>query len=200
MGATLAAEIFGPDPTVIDDLVLWDPCASGRSFLREQSALWRFAQGAESASDGSIETPGLVYRKETVVDLTECAIAKGQGPMADRVLVLIRSGRSGDRRMNERLAMPHVDRMDIDGQEDLVDVQPDAAKVPDETVTIIVEWLAKAATSSPARTVDTDAVGRTSAIGPMIEGVRLRNVPCPSGHTVVRHHDDATCIGGRGQS
>jgi alpha-beta hydrolase superfamily lysophospholipase len=170
MGATLAAQIFGSGPAEIDDLVLWDPCASGRSFLREQSALWRFARGAESASDGSIETPGLVYHKDTVADLSECAIANGQGPMAERVLVLMRSGRTGDRRMNERLAVPHAVRIDIDGQEELVDVQPDAAKVPDETVSIMVEWLTEGATSSPVRSIDAEAVGRSCSVRPTADG------------------------------
>jgi len=173
MGATLAAEILGSGPTVVDDLVLWDPCASGRSFLREQSALWKFARGAESAGDGSIETPGLVYAKDTVDSLSECAIANGQGPMADRVLVLMRSGRAGDRRMNERLAMPHVVRRAVDGQEELVDVQPDAAKVPDETITSILEWLAEAAPSSPTASIDTDAIGRTCAVIPLPDGVTI---------------------------
>jgi alpha-beta hydrolase superfamily lysophospholipase len=173
MGATLAAEIVGSGPATVDDLVLWDPCASGRSFLREQSALWKFAQGAESASDGSIETPGLVYSKDTVTDLSECVIANGDGPMAERVLVLMRSGRSGDRRMNERLAMPHAVRRDIEGQEELVSVQPDAAKVPDETVATIVEWLAEAAASSPARSIDVDTVGRTCAVKVTADGVAI---------------------------
>jgi alpha-beta hydrolase superfamily lysophospholipase len=173
MGATLAAEVFGTGAALVDDLVLWDPCASGRSFLREQSALWRFAQGAESSGDGSIETPGLVYRKDTVDSLSECAIANGKGPMAERVLVLMRSGRAGDRRMNERLAMPHAVRREVDGQEDLVDAQPDAAKVPDETITSIVEWLAEAAPSSSSRSIDTEAVGRTCAIRSLSDGVTI---------------------------
>jgi len=173
MGATLAAEIVGSGPAVIDDLVLWDPCASGRSFLREQSALWKFARGAESASDGSIETPGLVYSKDTVTDLSECVIASGRGQMAERVLVLMRAGRAGDRRMNERLAMPHAVRRDIEGQEELVHVQPDAAKVPDETVTIIVEWLADAVASAPTRSIDADVVGRSCAVRVTSDGATI---------------------------
>jgi alpha-beta hydrolase superfamily lysophospholipase len=173
MGATLASEIVGSGPAVVDDFVLWDPCASGRSFLREQSALWKFAQGAESASDGSIETPGLVYSKDTVTELSECVIANGQGPMAERVLVLMRSGRAGDRRMNERLAVPHAVRMDIDGQEELVHVQPDAAKVPAETVTTIVEWLTDGAASSPFRSVEADAVGRTCSVMVTADGATI---------------------------
>jgi alpha-beta hydrolase superfamily lysophospholipase len=173
MGATLVAEIVGSGPAVLDDLVLWDPCASGRSFLREQSALWKFAQGAESASDGSLETPGLVYSKDTVTELSECLIASGQGPMAERVLVLMRSGRAGDRRMNERLTMPHAVRRDIEGQEELVHVQPDAAKVPDHTVATIVEWLADAAETSPFTSIEADAIGRTCAVHVTADGVTI---------------------------
>jgi alpha-beta hydrolase superfamily lysophospholipase len=164
MGATLLAETFGSGPAAIDDLVLWDSCASGRSFLREQSALWTFALGAERAGDGSIETPGLVYDKETVADMSPLAIADGDGPLAGRVLVLTRAGRNGDRRANERLALPHADRVAIVGQEDLVDVMPDAAKIPEATITAIVEWLVAGAASETEVVIAADAVGRAVAV------------------------------------
>jgi alpha-beta hydrolase superfamily lysophospholipase len=166
MGATLLAESFGSGPAVVDDLVLWDPCASGRSFLREQSALWAFALGREAASDGSVETPGLVYDKDTVADLSPLAIANRDGPLAGRVLVLTRAGRNGDRRANERLALPHTERLSIAGQEELVDVLPDAAKIPEATISTIVEWLASGAGAGagPAVAIDADAVGRSVAV------------------------------------
>jgi alpha-beta hydrolase superfamily lysophospholipase len=169
MGATLVAEIFGSGSASINDLVLWDPCASGRTFLREQGALWTFALGSEAAGDGSIETPGLVYDKTTVADLSALAVATGDGPMADRVLVLMRSGRTGDRRMNERLAMVHAERRDIEGQAELVDAQPDEAKVPEVTIAAIVEWLTTGADGGPHVPFDPDVVGRAHAtivVGP----------------------------------
>jgi alpha-beta hydrolase superfamily lysophospholipase len=164
MGATLLAETYGSGAAVVDDLVLWDPCASGRSFLREQSALWAFAFGKEAAGDGSIETPGLVYDKETVADLSPLAIANGDGPLAGRVLVLTRAGRSGDRRANERLASAHAERASIAGQEELVDVLPDAAKIPEDTITTIVEWLVSGAAAGDPVAIDADAVGRSTAV------------------------------------
>jgi alpha-beta hydrolase superfamily lysophospholipase len=164
MGATLLAETFGSGPPAVDDLVLWDSCASGRSFLRAQSALGAFAFGAEPAGDGSIETPGLVYDKETVADMSPLAIANGDGPLAGRVLVLTRAGRSGDRRANERLALPHTERVAIVGQEELVDVLPDTARIPEATITTIVEWLAAGAASETEVVIDLDAVGRTVAV------------------------------------
>ena len=174
MGATLLAESFGSGPAVVDDLVLWDPCASGRSFLREQSALWAFAIGKEAAGDGSVETPGLVYDKDTVADMSPLAIANGDGPLAGRVLVLTRAGRNGDRRANERLALPHTERASIVGQEELVDVLPDAAKIPEATITTIVEWLAAGTDSGHTVAIDADAVGRSSAlVGQTPDGARV---------------------------
>jgi alpha-beta hydrolase superfamily lysophospholipase len=164
MGATLLAESFGSGPAVVDDLVLWDPCASGRSFLREQSALWAFALGKEAAGDGSVETPGLVYDKDTVAAMSPLAIANGDGPLAGRVLVLTRAGRNGDRRANERLALPHTERLSIAGQEELVDVLPDAAKIPEATISSIVEWLVSGADAGKAVAIDADTVGRPVAV------------------------------------
>lgn len=174
MGATFVAQIFGSGPAAIDDLILWDPCASGRTFLREQGALWRFTLGAESVDDGSIETPGLVYDKDIVGELSALAIATGEGPMADRVLVLARAGRTGDRRMNERLNLPHVERREISGQEELVDVQPDAARVPEETISTMLEWLSAGAGSGPAVAIDPSTVGRTfGAVGLARDGTMI---------------------------
>jgi alpha-beta hydrolase superfamily lysophospholipase len=174
MGATLLAETFGSGPAVVDDLVLWDPCASGRSFLREQSALWAFALGKEAAGDGSVETPGLVYDKDTVADMSPLAIANGDGPLAGRVLVLTRAGRNGDRRANERLALPHTERAAIVGQEELVDVLPDAAKIPEATISTIVEWLASGAGTRRSAAIDADAIGRSVAVvGTTPDGGRI---------------------------
>jgi alpha-beta hydrolase superfamily lysophospholipase len=163
LGATLVAESMESVSPLVDDLVLWDPCASGRSYLREQGALWSFTPGSRSNEDGSVETPGFVYDKDTVAELSTLAIANGEGPMAERILVLKRAGRKGSREMNERLEMPHVDQATITGQEDLVDVRPHAAVVPGDTLETIVGWLAARAASSPFKEIDADGIGRTRA-------------------------------------
>jgi pimeloyl-ACP methyl ester carboxylesterase len=173
VGATLVAETLGSVAPAIDDLVLWDPCASGRSYLREQGALWSFSPGSRSNDDGSIETPGFVYDKETVAELSTLAIGNGDGPMADRILLLTRAGRKGNREMNERLAMPHVDRAEIVGQEDLVDARPDAAVVPWETLETIAKWLGARAASSPLKTIDPDPIGRTQVVIDGRDGVAV---------------------------
>jgi alpha-beta hydrolase superfamily lysophospholipase len=173
LGATLVAETVDSLTPAIDDLVLWDPCASGRSYLREQGALWSFTLGSRSNEDGSIETPGFVYDKDTVAELSTLAIGVGEGPMADRILVLKRAGRKGNREMNERLAMSHVDHATIVGQEDLVDVRPDAAVVPLETLDTIVAWLGNRAATSPFKVFDPNSVGRTRAAVGEPDGVAV---------------------------
>jgi pimeloyl-ACP methyl ester carboxylesterase len=174
VGATLAAETFGWGPAAIDDLVLWDPCATGRAFLRDQSALWSFFVGGPSNDDGSIETPGQVYEKATVADLSSLTIANGDGPLADGVLLLMRSRRKGDGRMLERLAMPHVQRMAIVGQEEFVDVEPESATPPLQTIETIVGWLATRAADRPTVSIDPDDVGRSRAVvGTSSDGVAI---------------------------
>jgi alpha-beta hydrolase superfamily lysophospholipase len=176
IGATLAAAAFGSETAVIDELVLWDPCASGRSFLREQRALSSFTVGMQSsADDDSVETPGEVFDGRTAADLSALEIQHAEGPLADAVLLLMRSGRKGDRRMNERLDRPHVTRVPIDGQEELLEVQPGLAEIPHGTIDTIVEWLAARAAGSPTIPVQISGTDRTRAIvgttkdGPLVE-------------------------------
>jgi alpha-beta hydrolase superfamily lysophospholipase len=179
IGGTLAAQELATQGAV-DDLVLWDPCASGRSFLREQRTLWVFlrnqalewgtlkegdswgvaaSDGADQ--DGSAETPGQVFGAQAVADLESLSIAATDGPLAERVLLLTRKGREPDERMCERLTMPHVDAEQITGQEALLGVD---ATTPEETLDRIVAWLSKPLGSAvvvPRPTIGTAVVGRT---------------------------------------
>ncbi len=179
IGATLVAEVLSSETALPDDLVLWDPCASGRRFLREQGALWSIILGVRSNDDGSIETPGLVFSKETVADLSPLEIADGSGRLADGVLLLTRAGRKGDRQMNERLEMPHVERVAIEGQEDLVDAEPFESTIPDKTLEIIVDWLSARAGGSPAVLINSDGVGRSHATFSALQGANIHEYPVP---------------------
>ncbi len=153
IGATLAAaELAGGGG--VDDLVLWDPCATGPRFLREQRALWAFLRdqatewgtlregevwgsGGES-TDGSFEAPGALFSAETVSDLESLAIAGGDRSLASRELLLARRGRKLHRVLAERLTLPHVESERIAGQDVLLDVD---AITPDATLERIVQWV-----------------------------------------------------------
>jgi O-antigen/teichoic acid export membrane protein/alpha/beta superfamily hydrolase len=156
LGATLAAVELATSGAV-DDLVLWDPCATGKSFLREQTALWsilrseRLTWGTIKEGDpwgprneegaheeGSAEIPGVVLGSQTAADLGLLSIADSNGALAARLLLLARTDRKVDRHLSERLALPYVETDPIAGQEELLSV---SATIPQETLDRIVAWM-----------------------------------------------------------
>jgi dienelactone hydrolase len=152
LGATLAASVA--HERQIGALVLWDPCDSGRSYLREEvllRAVYVADQGLDlqapggNADDGVVETLGTLYEAETVRAMSELAVEHSQGALASRALVLCRPERPLRRAVLERLSMPHVELADAVGQEELLSVWPLRGLVPQPTLDKIVTWLSGAA-------------------------------------------------------
>ena len=153
VGATLAATAAARDGG-IESLVLWDPCASGRSFLHEQRVLTLVSLGiSASRDDGSIETPAQVYDAETVRDLRELSIASTTGRLAGSVLALTRPNRTRDKDLVERLSVETVEWGDATGQEQLLETDAPHIKLPDATIDRIVVWL-KGVTGTESQTVE----------------------------------------------
>jgi alpha-beta hydrolase superfamily lysophospholipase len=157
IGATLAAAEVG-DGTGVDDLVLWDPCVTGKAFLREMRALWAFRRNqavswgilgegeewgsGEAPEDGSFEAPGAVFSAQTVSDLQNLAISPGEGALASRELVLIREGRKLHATLAARRGLPHTEFSETGGQDLLLDAD---AITPEPTFDRIVAWLDESA-------------------------------------------------------
>ncbi len=153
LGATLAAGELARGGGV-DDLVLWDPCATGRAFLREQRAMaalrrdlsieWGVLRegevlgSGEAGEVGSVEGPGAMFSAATVADLEPLAIAPGDRSLAARELLLFRQGRRPERVLAERQALPHVESVEVGGQEALLGEQ---GLAPGPTLELIVSWL-----------------------------------------------------------
>ncbi len=149
LGATLAAAELARGGGV-DDLVLWDPCATGKAFLREQRALSALRRDPpiESGSrgvgsggtdeGGSVQGPGVVFSAATVSDLEPLASAPSDRSLASRELLLSRQGRRPERVLAERRALPHVESVEVNGQEALLEEQ---AITPRPTLDRIISWL-----------------------------------------------------------
>ena len=174
LGATLAAaELARGGP--VDDLVLWDPCATGRAFLREQSALAAFrrdlavqwgvlgkndaVEGPAVSEAGSVEAPGATFSAATVSALKPLAISTDR-TLATRELILGRTGRSLERATKERLTLAHVESAEVEGQETLFEDQP---VTPQPTLDRIAHWLTER--SEPATQIAVPA-GHGSAVHP----------------------------------
>lgn len=155
LGATLAATALSKGAgdtgeSLVDGLVLWDPCGSGRSYLRAQRALRAFSLGAVEGSDGSVEAPGVVFNAETVAALSVLDLGALEGSLAERILVLSRKGQStGTGALGRFAAERPVEEAVAYGQEQLVDVKPDAARVPRASVDALADWLRHALDGAP---------------------------------------------------
>ena len=157
----------------VDALVLWDPCPSGQSFLREQRFLRHLSGGGGDGSDDGLEAPGLRLEPETVRALGELDLAAMDGTLAKRTLVLIPPGTSGPRVLQRRLEGFDVDWQEATGQDLLLDSQKQTP--PTSTIGHVVDWLAAALQGSPLTLADVPVeepvavVGTTTAGLPVIE-------------------------------
>ncbi len=139
MGALLAIEAAARSGGVAA-LVLWDPCTSGRQFLREQRALLQLTlsrQNAPTVGDGDL--PSLRFDPTTVTDLARLRLGSVGMPVAERVMVLSRSDPSRSTQLVEQLATAGVDCGPASGQDELLD--PDRQEIPWEAVQIIADWM-----------------------------------------------------------
>ncbi len=132
----------------VDAVVLWDPCPTGRSFLREQRALALFAgvRVADEETD-ALDLPGFKVSPEMANEITALDLFEGEpdsgelGRLSDKVLLLTRSERVADRKLAERFDLPHVERREVKGQPQLLDVHDDWPIVPSDGIATVAQWL-----------------------------------------------------------
>lgn len=139
MGALLAADAATRTEGV-RALALWDPCLSGQSFLREQTAFRLLSLGGDVAGDGSVEAPGLRFSADTVEALSRIDLLKIEDRMADRVLVLEDPDKPRSSRLGKRLGGVNVHWGSAVGQAALLD--PPRQETPWESIDRVATWLA----------------------------------------------------------
>ncbi len=159
MGATLAAMAAARDGQV-DDLVLWDPSVSGRSFLRQMRAIRTISLSGVADADAASS----VFLPQTAADLAALDLATTRGPLATRVLVLTRPDRLADRGLVAHLSGPNVEWGAAAGQTELLDVGNLDSQVHQGTLDRIVSWLSSAPGRETAVAVDVPRA-RTAVVG-----------------------------------
>ena len=153
LGATLAG-VQAARGEAFRSLVCWDPCLSGRTFLREGEALYRLGEtGLPRAQDGLRHTPGFQYDAATARSLQTVNLGRlpADRQVADRVLVLTREDRPGKNGVTRGLqrATPSLETEAVPGQSDLLDVPPEQSVVPEQALRRIVEWVARGVPEPP---------------------------------------------------
>ena len=142
-GALLAGLVAENDGG-LDGLVLWDPVTSGRRYLVEQRALTVFAARTPVLPvEAGVEAPGLLFDPRTAADLSRLDLAKTEGPLAKRILVLSRPDRPPDA-LKKRLDGANVEWSEATGQAELMDVGSPDQVIPYQLIGHMSDWIARA--------------------------------------------------------
>ncbi len=139
MGALLAAEAVARGTTVTG-MVLWDPCPSGRDFLRREVALLATTYDATQAGDGSVNGPAFTYSKETAAALEGLVLGPGPEAHRTRTVVLARTGRRVLRSARARFAAMATEWQEVEGQLGLMEAYPDTLVLPEQAMTAVCRW------------------------------------------------------------
>jgi dienelactone hydrolase len=153
LGATLAAKAAADND--VEALVLWDPCETGRGFLREQRML-AVAIGAEPGGDPAsvegVEIPGLLLPEDLAETIRALRLDDSACVLAPRLLLLTRPERPSSENLRKQLSTHNVECRDAVGQAQFIDVEPGAAVLPQQAITDIVSWLSQALDCPAVRT------------------------------------------------
>lgn len=141
LGATIAALVASE--IEIDFLVLWNPCVSGRRYLRELQAIASTADGFIPANDGSLESAGFVMSSETMATLRNVDLLDLTLNVTGRALLLERDDLSLDPALYTHLISTGVlcDHVSVSGYTMMM-AEPQFTKVPEAAFSTIVKWVA----------------------------------------------------------
>lgn len=133
VGATLAWAAAARGGLDLDALVLWDPCPSGRTFLREMQLLHEpWLEGRTRAPEGWAETPSYRFAPDTVAGLRALKInpATPAADLARHTVVMHRDDRTPPAALRRALPADAVEWLPAVAQAALMDVATLAVAVP----------------------------------------------------------------------
>jgi pimeloyl-ACP methyl ester carboxylesterase len=143
LGATILGLAASEHDLELSSVVLWDPCESGRTYLRELGvleALRRTELHVESG--GSLETSEYVFTDEATTLLRSLSLSSAATyTIAKRILVVTREDRSVPQRLRERLDSEGAEWTTSSEQGQLLDGELPNSKQPEMTMALIETWL-----------------------------------------------------------
>ena len=142
LGATLAAKAAADND--VETLVLWDPCETGRGFLREQRMLavaTDLSPERSRTSAGEVEIPGLVLPGDLARSVGALRLDDAlDGAAAADVLLLTRPDRPPSANLQKQLSTWNVEYAAATGQDSFIEVEPGASVLPERVMAEIVSW------------------------------------------------------------
>jgi alpha-beta hydrolase superfamily lysophospholipase len=163
MGALLLALAINDQERDVDAVALWDPCVSGKSFLRESKALRRLSLGSLTTREGRVEGMGFEL-SDTDAGLLSRLTFPNTWTSAARPLVLHRGDEPAPR-LTESLGTA-ADWMPIHHQDALLEPEWIKPRAPISTSGEIAAWF-RAALDDHVSTVQPHIRFKTTRLDPL---------------------------------
>ncbi len=144
LGASLAALASESHPA--DFLVMWNPCVSGRRFVRELQAISSMSTAANELSTAieqpMLESAGFVFSNDTISQLQAINLLDLKFNCAGKVLLLDRDDLSADTILHDQLVESGVEAeyRKVPGYAGMV-AEPQFTVVPQQAIETITGWL-----------------------------------------------------------
>jgi alpha-beta hydrolase superfamily lysophospholipase len=141
VGATIASRALG-DGSGIDALAMWDPCATGRAFLREQQVLKAMTFNANSPYDEEkgLDLLSLWLPTSIADDLSAISLDASRCPEGVKSLLVTRENRPKSTQVLAWLEHAEATEIAANGQEEFLDVAPGISELPLDTIDQIAAW------------------------------------------------------------
>ncbi len=131
----------------VEALVLWDPCLSGRAYVREQRLFHRVGLDAGPLRRPGFELSGLQLDPGTATDLSRLRLADLPPRLAAHHLVLTHPHRPTPEDLEAHFAGVGAEWGRAVGQSELLD--PPLQTPPEATIDLVSEWLSSKLASPP---------------------------------------------------
>lgn len=168
-GATLAA-LAAPSAQA-EYLLLWNPCISGRRYVRELQAISLTASMRDQVASDVLDSAGFVLSGDTVNAIVKIDLRKYSFSGVKDVLVLGRDDLSADLSLNQRLDALGIENhyAAAPGYSEMM-AEPQFTQVPEQAIDSIAEWIdhhvaARARRSGTGPVVESCTFQHTSDLG-----------------------------------
>jgi len=142
IGATILGAATAARDLQFSSVVFWDPCESGRSYLRELAALEALRKGDVMIDlSGPVVTSEFVFSDEAAALLSQVSMSAGTRPIAERVLVVSREDRPLPRKLRARLELERTEWATSTEQEAMLETELPLVKEPEATIVRVLDWI-----------------------------------------------------------
>ena len=150
MGATIIGAAGSTYDLGLSSFAMWDPCESGRGYVREMAALGALrGETFETELDEPTKMVEYAFNDDATSRLSAFTLKESTvRPVAERVLVVVRDDRPVSSKFRARWESPHVEWATTQEQGTLFENPIPYAVQPAETISRIRAWLTSPASTS----------------------------------------------------